>query len=440
MMRINGRIRLSDLRSISQQEFDIACRICEEIRKIQESRFAYIDEHRLDPEIALPACNWAEDAENAIHDLYRFVATPTYDAINRLRFFTQPFTGYQLISFSRGHGKTRVPQIPDNFDEQREKLASRPDRWVHRYLLITRHLPTEMIVKAPKILGEIGWNVGGSPVNSDTYAYQERVNLLFEVGIINWLRKKIELTGSANILEIGGGYGGLAYHLKEIIPRTNYFICDIPEALLFSSLYLAISKPRYSHSIYDGTDRNALYRSDFGFKFIPNFMFHDLVATNVRIDLAINTLSFAEMSEKQVRYYGKNLKTMLRDTGVLFEQNFEFTGDPKKCLPDYFGFKKNIKAKSVPVLQYGHADLWANRRISGIIDPSFKPFDASFKPFGGPIWKMYWTMQALDRTRINLTRIRGRSRAWLLAAVKRLTGDQLFCLLKAWSRILCGKS
>jgi len=435
-MKIGGRVCLSDLRSISQQEFNTACRICREIKEIQESRAAYIEKRALDPEIALPAAFWGENGQSAIHDLYRLVATPTYNVINRLRFFTQPFTGFQLISFSRGYGKTPIPEIPDNFDEEIRKIAPAPDHWVRRYLLITRHLPIEMIARPPKILGEIGWDVGGSPVNHDTFAYQERLNLLFEAGIINWLRKKVETSGSVNILEIGGGYGGLAYHLKHIVTQTNYFICDIPEALLFSSLYLAIAQPEYSHTIYDGTDKNRsiLCRSDFGFKFVPNFMFDDLVVANVKIDLAINTISFAEMSQKQVHYYAQRLKNMLNDTGVLFEQNPDFVGlPPKKCLPNYFMFRENIKPNSVPVLEHGVPDVWANRRISDIIDAEFKPFGVQFKPFGGPVWKIYWMIE-------NVVLNRGmhwRSiKAQFLEAVKKLTkkliGPRMYGVLKGW--------
>lgn len=152
-MKIKERVRLSDLRPISQQEFDTARHICGEIRKIVESRASYVEEHGLDPDIALPAANWVKDAPNAIYDLYQLVATPTYDVINRLRLYTQPFTGYLLTSFSHGHGKTPILYpIPDNFDEGIEKIAPEPDHWVHRYITITRDLPKEIIARPPRIL------------------------------------------------------------------------------------------------------------------------------------------------------------------------------------------------------------------------------------------------------------------------------------------------
>lgn len=212
-MRINGRVYLKNLRAISQQEFNTAVRICDLIKRIVELRASYIEAHGLDPDIAFPAKNWAEDAHSEWwYDIYRFVVTPKYDTINNLRLYTQAFTGYELMSMSfatcielNAIGKKPVNEVPDNFDEIIDEIAPYPDKFVTRYIDITRHIPKWMIAKAPKCLGEIGWDVDGSPVNYDIYSYQERLNFLYEAGIMNWLRRKVETEAVVNILEIGGG-------------------------------------------------------------------------------------------------------------------------------------------------------------------------------------------------------------------------------------------
>lgn len=376
-MKIGGRVRLSDQRPISKQEFDTACNICEKTRKLVEQRSSYVEKHGLDPEIALPAANWAEGArDNDFYDAYRFVVTPKYDVINRLRFYTQTFTGYQLMSFSSGRGKRSVNPVPDNFDEKMEELLPSPPSWVYDYIALARYRPTEIIARPPKFLGEIGWGVDGSPVNVDTCAYQECLNLIYEAGIIDRLRKRVKESGSVSILEIGAGYGGLAYYLKHIIPQTNYYICDIPEALLFCTLYLALACPEYGYTIYDGTDKSVLQESHFGFKFIPNFAFDDLVTANIKIDLALNTASFSEMSEKQVRYYGQDLNYMLGDTGILFEQNKDEKpychNSCKLLLPKYFKSRRTIEPESFGGSTKGPADIWANRQISDLLRPGLK--------------------------------------------------------------------
>jgi len=107
-------------------------------------------------------------------------------------------------------------------------------------------------------------------------------------------------------------------------------------------------------------------------------MFDDLISVNTKIDLAINTISLGEMSEKQVRYYGQNLSHMLSNTGVLFESNATSV-DParptvriincKLYLSEYFKFRKTITYLG---LLQGGADIWANKRISDILWPRLK--------------------------------------------------------------------
>ena len=90
--------------------------------------------------------------------------------------------------------------------------------------------------------------------NHDTYSYQERLNLLFESGIIDFLRERAAKNGHVNIVEIGGGYGGLAHGIAQILKgRLNYYICDLPESLLFAALYLNLNLPNSTQTIYDGS-------------------------------------------------------------------------------------------------------------------------------------------------------------------------------------------
>jgi hypothetical protein len=95
-------------------------------------------------------------------------------------------------------------------------------------------------------------------------------------------------------------------------------------------------------------------------------MFDDLAALGSRFDLAVNTLSFSEMSEKQVRYYARRLKKLLGKRGVLFEQNQDNRClgliDCKEYLGDYFANRETLETTTMPGLTQGTADLWSNRR------------------------------------------------------------------------------
>ncbi|MEK7684168.1 MAG: putative sugar O-methyltransferase [Verrucomicrobiota bacterium] len=393
-MNVTGRVRLRDLRSISPEELERARRICETIERIVGSRADFIARNQLDPSISLPASNWSPEADQPFLLRYQHIVKGDHDVINKLRLYAQ-FSSYDLATQSVvTHGRL-VPAVEDGFDEKMAQLVPEPDPWVRRYVLITRHVPPDIVPRYPKVLGEIGWDIEGKPVNHDVYAYQERINLMHEAGLIDWLRRRSQESGPANILEIGGGYGGLAYALTDIIPgQINYFICDLPESLLSSSIYLGITRPEYRHLIYDGTDRPVLQNVNAGraFAYLPNYMFDHFLAAGIKVDMAINTLSFPEMAESQVRYYANGLKKAISSTGVLFEQNEDgrWVGmlDCKPVLAEYFPYRKTIRSKSIPLLSKGQADVWSNRKLDDILDGAFIPFTGSLTRVRLCLWRL----------------------------------------------------
>ena len=159
-------------------------------------------------------------------------------------------------------------------------------------------------------------------MNHDTIVYQERIATLYRAGLFNWLESRREVS----ILEIGGGYGALAYGIKSIRPNARYTIVDLPESLLFSALYLSLTRPDERIEIHGPgvvTEWHRRLRAWLSrppsLSFVPNYMAEHL---DRKADLVINTLSFSEMTEHQVRTYARLIrdKWLLPD-GILFEQN-----------------------------------------------------------------------------------------------------------------------
>ena len=165
--------------------------------------------------------------------------------------------------------------------------------------------------------GEVGWLVDGAIVNRDTVAYQERLVLMHQFGIIDYLRS-LEAQGPVRIIEIGGGYGGLGYFLGQIFENIHYVICDQNASLFFSATYLSEVTGGQNVAIYDGRNSEVLMPGE-GARYIclPNHLFDHLSGQS--FDLGINTMSFFEMPEDVVKHYAKGLKSLLNPEGMLFE-------------------------------------------------------------------------------------------------------------------------
>lgn len=103
------------------------------------------------------------------------------------------------------------------------------------------------------------------------------------------------------LLEIGGGYGGLALMCLQFNPQLAYLICDLEESLFFQGVFL---------SLHWGADRVHPVRGEAGdwdalqpghVYLLPQSRAGTL--ERLRFDLAINQQSMQEMNQPQVARY-----------------------------------------------------------------------------------------------------------------------------------------
>jgi hypothetical protein len=290
------------------------------------------------------------------HKVYGEVARVDFESVDleflsRLRLESFVFSGVRLTNIL---GNSSIPHWNDYFSQFfPDESGEAPDWCIPAFKEYTRGLPSEYICKPPLVLGEIGYQVGTSCVNRDIISYQERINLLLEFGAFKRLR---ELQNPI-ILEIGAGYGGLAYFVKQIVPNATYVIVDLPRSLLFSGCYLSVTlSPDCSVEVFDET-------SDCSARAVWLVVNRFLTRLkNLRIDLAINTLSFAEMSPEIVANYASFIAQHLAPDGALFEQNFDNShfgtnhfSFPAEILDQYFPFRIEARRQTL----WGKASLWA---------------------------------------------------------------------------------
>jgi SAM-dependent methyltransferase len=209
--------------------------------------------------------------------------------------------------------------VPPNFDELVAMLAYLPDPGVELYARVASKMPPHLLISPPHKFGELGWLIDGHIATYDTFYYLQRIALLYEAGLLDRLAR-ISALRSPRILEIGGGFGGLAHHLSKLHPRIRYTIVDIPESLAFSSVYLSVLHPTATIDLIR-PDGPSLQHAEF--RLCPNFLIDEMVLDGGDYDLVINTASLNEMAPAQVAFYATRIARVIGDEGVFFEHNGE---------------------------------------------------------------------------------------------------------------------
>jgi hypothetical protein len=366
-------ITLRDQEDITNAEYARACGIATTLRSLISAQNETHPEVSTCDAFSQKSEDWRDPSgKSKFGELVSVgdVLDPSYSMVNQLRIHCT-FTGYSLMNVLQPGTKPSWTDVIGQ-DVEPEFMEGAPDWAVGAFRRLSRDLPSHLIPKPQAKLGEVGWLVDGTLVNRDVVAYLERVALMHGCGLLDELatRKKVR------ILEIGGGYGGLAQHLSKVLPNAEYYICDLPLSLFFSATYLTLlaQNPDKVH-LYTGGGSEALIRNDTGFTLVPNHLFPDLRSQT--FDLAINTLSFAEMPAQVVESYAEGLAAMLGEDGVLFEQNFDCDHyglpsfcDPSPILKRHFGDRQSISEFN----RWGRASVWSNGRTAS---RAWKPVETS---------------------------------------------------------------
>lgn len=359
---VDGFVYLRDQEPLSDAELARARAVCGYVSQLLREREGYLTQAGLPPEIFLPSAGWSREA--GLFTTTQALLSGERKHLERLRLLSQMFTGYQLLHLRLAQGVPPVTEIPPDHDRTLEGLAATPDLWVARYLQAIRDLPQPFWISPPAKFGEIGWRVQGRIVNHDTTVYLERLALLREAGLLPADGAAADGGAGLGILEIGGGYGGLAYHLRRLLPRARYTIVDLPESLLFAGIYLSVLWPGEADLfLRPGSEEARIRGLEPGVTFAPNFLFPRLRQARPPVHLALNTLSMSEMSEAQVRDYCVGLRELLGERGVFFEQNQDnrTTGmlQASEIIAQYFPHCRPCPGAHPGGLTEGAAHLWS---------------------------------------------------------------------------------
>jgi hypothetical protein len=135
-----------------------------------------------------------------------------------------------------------------------------------------------------------------------------------------------------HILEIGGGYGGLAHKLALTYPAASLTLIDLPEALLLQGYFLA-SHHGEEHVVAPVSGSRASERRDGRFHLVRA----GTRPTRPHFDLVINTRSFMEMTRLQVKEYFTLIQDAMPAGGLLYNLNryLKTSNGPRHAVGNY---------------------------------------------------------------------------------------------------------
>ncbi len=145
-------------------------------------------------------------------------------------------------------------------------------------------------VEQPKVGSPRGIEFGGRFITRETCPH------LMTACRIRDLLVRESITQPLRVVEIGGGYGGLAYWLRALLGDRveRYAIVDLPETLIVQSAFLG--KTHHGVSLWGEEVDNKVCP----YELVPHFALDSITFTP---NLIVNQDSFPEMPESEVRKY-----------------------------------------------------------------------------------------------------------------------------------------
>jgi hypothetical protein len=351
---------------LSAADLAAAGRLCDAMVALRGGRADYMRTRGLDPRVWLPAHMWGQGFVASNFDK---VVRKDPHTLNHLRCLTYNFTGFSLLTMAPCENTPEVLAVPPDADARIRAVAGRCNDAAVQFVRCTQGVPPERRVATPRLFGESGWDVDGAVVNYDTWSCQQRINALHCSGVLDAVRERAQRRGYARVLEIGAGFGNLAYNLQRVLGPTDYVVVDLPESMVYSSIWLSTVLPGQRCTV--AQPGQALPAAGPGTTFLANHLCAEFAAQLGEFDLVVNVMSLSEMAPVQVAEYGRLAAAWLGRDGVFYEQNYLLPGvhtDIVAILGQTFAYGAELAETAAQHRGRGIARLWANGYRSDLWD------------------------------------------------------------------------
>ena len=124
---------------------------------------------------------------------------------------------------------------------------------------------------------------------------------------------------SGVVLEIGGGFGGMAYYLIRDNPGVTYLNFDTPETTALASYYLLKSFPNLTAALYGEAELTPELLNNSDIILMPSFELPQLCDASVDVSFSSHVL--ADLSAQAVCEYIDQLARITRDHILLLDRS-----------------------------------------------------------------------------------------------------------------------
>ena len=154
------------------------------------------------------------------------------------------------------------------------------------------------------IIAEYGGKIDSSTIVKGSHIYNE-INEIINLSGLNLTK----------IIEIGPGLGSCLRMIKKYKPETKFFLIDLPTSIPYSFTNLIYRFPEAKFILPNEANASSNF-DKYDFIFLSNEQIH-LLKKN-EFDLAINSMSFAEMRKSDIVEYFRLLRRVLKKENLFY--------------------------------------------------------------------------------------------------------------------------
>ena len=226
--------------------------------------------------------------------------------------------GDELIKRLENFRSTDSKPLSDTLDDYRSKMSMQ-EMYEELCLQVDEGLIEELLENS--IGNPPRENIISRSGKELQATFNDLILISFTNKIFNALSMK-QRTSELFVLEIGGGYGGLAAKLKKLLPLAYITIIDLPHAGLLQTYYLQKRFPSGRLNVLDykvGAHFYGDVSKSPDFTVVPSTKIDFL--NQQEFDLVINSRSFMEMDQKTISRYFDLIQSRLKVGGLFFNCN-----------------------------------------------------------------------------------------------------------------------